>query len=263
MAAPRFSDIAYILHALDARQGEKPPTKASRSAMLTAFFKRHLPTGADARTVCAVFALLLPAENERRYHLKEGRLAQAVVTALGLAGASAGRLLEWHDAGGEEEEHGPGRDQGGGQGRGDLSALVAAEVKQRVGATGREPLSATDVHAALDALADGDQEPQPVLRCACGRGACAVFTARTHKNAGRRFFSCPATRDGGCKFFQWCDETTSGGGGGGGTLARLLRRCSAVEAQWLVRATLAGVREGDAARVSLVMRGFGREPVLV
>ena len=251
MDAPRFSDLARLLRALDGRQSEKPPTKASRFAMLQAFFQRYLPTGTDTRTVRAVFALLLPAEDDRRYHLKESRLAQAVVTALGLGGSSAAqRLLEWQDpaAGEEEEEHGHGR--GEAQGCGDLSALVAAAVKERVG-TGREPLSATDVHAGLDNLADGDQEPPPTHQCACGRGACAVFTAKTPKNAGRRFFLCPAARDGGCKFFQWCGETPldggGGGGGGGGALPRMLRRCSAVEAQWLVRIILRDVRIGAEA----------------
>ena len=95
MDAPRFSDLARLLHALDARQSEKPPTQASRSAMLRAFFQRYLPTGTDTCTVCAVFALLLPAEDDRRYHLKESSLAKAVVAALGLGGSSAAqRLLE-------------------------------------------------------------------------------------------------------------------------------------------------------------------------
>ena len=210
MATPRFSDLARLLHALDARQGEKPPTKASRFAMLQAFFRKYLPAGSDTRTVCAVFALLLPAEDDRRYHLKESRLAQAVVAALGLGGSSAARrLLEWQDpAAGEEEEHGHAR--GGAQGCGDLSALVAAVVKERVGAGREPPLSATDVHAGLDALADGDRQPPPTHRCPCGRGACALFTAKTPKNAGRRFFLCPAARDGGCKFFQWCAEVRVG-----------------------------------------------------
>ena len=64
--------------------------------MLQQFFQRHLPTGADTSTVCAVFALLLPAEDNRRYHLKESRLAQAVVTALGLGGSFAAQRLQYH-----------------------------------------------------------------------------------------------------------------------------------------------------------------------
>ena len=244
-ASPSFSELALLLCALDG-PSERRPTKERRSKMLQQFFQRHLPTGADTSTVCAVFALLLPAEDNRRYHLKESRLAQAVVTALGLGGSfAAQRLLDWQDpaAGEEEEEDGYGR--GEVQRCGDLSALVAEAVKERVGRnpTGCERLSVTDVHAELSRFADGDREPPPTRRCPCGRGACAVFTAGTSKNAGRRFYKCPG--DGGCSFFLWCDETPLHGGGG--ALARMLRRCSAVEAQWLVRIVLRDMRIGGEA----------------
>ena len=246
-ASPSFSELALLLCALDG-PSERRPTKERRSKMLQQFFQRHLPTGADTSTVCAVFALLLPAEDNRRYHLKESRLAQAVVTALGLGGSfAAQRLLDWQDpaAGEEEEEDGYGR--GEVQRCGDLSALVAEAVKERVGRnpTGCERLSVTDVHAELSRLADGDREPPPTRRCPCGRGACAVLTATTSKNAGLRFYKCPAARDGGCNFFQWCDETPLHSGGG--ALARMLRRCSAVEAQWLVRIVLRDMRIGGEA----------------
>ena len=114
MDAPSFSHLARLLSNL-----ERPTTKDARSRMLQGFFQRHLPTGADTSTVCAVFALLLPAEDNRRYHLKESRLAQAVVTALGLGGSSAAqRLLDWQDpaAGEEEEEDGHGRGEARGCG---------------------------------------------------------------------------------------------------------------------------------------------------
>jgi len=215
--------------------------------MLQQFFQRHLPTGAEPSTVCAVFALLLPAEDNRRYHLKESRLAQAVVTALGLGGSfAAQRLLDWQDpAAGEEEEEEDEHGRGEAQRCGDLSALVAEAVKERVKERGRELLSVTEVHAELSRLADGDREPPPTRRCPCGRGACAVFTATKSKNAGRRFFKCPAASEGGCNFFQWCDETPLHGGGG--ALARMLRRCSAEEARWLVRIILRNMRIGGEA----------------
>ena len=244
-ASPSFSELARLLCALDGPR-ERRPTKERRSKMLQQFFQRHLPTGADTSTVCAVFALLLPAEDNRRYHLKESRLAQAVVTALRLGGSfAAQRLLDWQDpAAGEEEEEEDGHGRGEAQRCGDLSALVAEAVKERVG-TGRERLSVTEVHAELSRLADGDREPPPTRRCPCGRGACAVFTATTSKHAGRRFFKCPAASEGGCNFFQWCGETPLHGGGG--ALARMLRRCSAVEAQWLVRIILREMRIGGEA----------------
>ena len=242
-APPSFSHLARLLSNLEG-QSERRPTKDTRSRMLQKFFE-YLPTWTDTGTVCAVFALLLPAEDNRRYHLKESRLALTVVTALGLGGSSAAqRLLGWQDpaAGEEEEEDGHGRSET--RGCGDLSALVAEAVKERVG-TGRERLSVTDVHAELSRLADGDREPPPTRRCPCGRGACAVLTAGTLKNAGRHFFKCPAACDGGCNFFQWCDETPLRGGGG--ALARMLRRCSAEEAQWLVRIILRNMRIGGEA----------------
>ena len=93
-----------------------------------------------------------------------------------------------------------------------------------------------------------DGGTSPCVKCdggCSGRGACAVFTATTSENAGRRFYKCPAARDGGCNYFLWCDETPLHGGGG--ALARMLRRCSALEAQWLVRIVLRDMRIGGEA----------------
>ena len=127
-AAPRFSELCKLLHALDARRGEKPPTKASREAMLRAFFERHVPVGTAERTVCAIMALLLPAEDDRRYWLKESRLAGAIASALGIAGSSAGqRLVDWQDA---EVDVDSGRPA---PGAGDLSLLVGDAMRERVG----------------------------------------------------------------------------------------------------------------------------------
>ena len=164
MDAPRFSDLARLLHALDARQSEKPPTQASRSAMLRAFFQRYLPTGTDTCTVCAVFALLLPAEDDRRYHLKESSLAKAVVAALGLGGSSAAqRLLEWQDpAAGEGEEHGHGR--GEAQGCGDWGCAAAGRAR---GAGAVVPRDAGWV--APSSQGDGPRESSPRPRVSYAR----------------------------------------------------------------------------------------------
>ncbi|XP_077228954.1 uncharacterized protein LOC143861883 [Tasmannia lanceolata] len=51
-----------------------------------------------------------------------------------------------------------------------------------------------------------DGSDPPVWQCDCGGGACLVFTSRTEKNPGRKFYSCPGKPGGGkCKFFKWCD----------------------------------------------------------
>ncbi|KAL2938870.1 DNA topoisomerase 3-alpha [Bienertia sinuspersici] len=45
--------------------------------------------------------------------------------------------------------------------------------------------------------------------CACGLGNCLLFTANTERNRGRKFFRCPVRQEnGGCGFFEWCDETS-------------------------------------------------------
>lgn len=44
----------------------------------------------------------------------------------------------------------------------------------------------------------------PELPCPCGAGPCAVRTAKTDKNLGRRFYACPSLQS--CNFFQWYDE---------------------------------------------------------
>ncbi|CAN0923868.1 CCHC-type zinc finger nucleic acid binding protein [Linum grandiflorum] len=45
--------------------------------------------------------------------------------------------------------------------------------------------------------------------CPCGQGACVVFTANTERNRGRQFFRCPVRQEnGGCGFFEWCDNAS-------------------------------------------------------
>ncbi|KAL9244268.1 hypothetical protein vseg_018064 [Gypsophila vaccaria] len=48
-----------------------------------------------------------------------------------------------------------------------------------------------------------------VKECACGMGSCVVLTANTERNRGRKFFKCPVRQEnGGCGFFEWCDESS-------------------------------------------------------
>lgn len=48
--------------------------------------------------------------------------------------------------------------------------------------------------------------------CPCGMGSCVVLTANTERNRGRKFFKCPVRQEnGGCGFFEWCDESTANG----------------------------------------------------
>ncbi|KAM1164867.1 hypothetical protein ACFX13_024951 [Malus domestica] len=51
----------------------------------------------------------------------------------------------------------------------------------------------------------------PEKNCPCGYGACLVLTANTEKNPGRKFYKCPLRQEnGGCSFFEWCDNAASG-----------------------------------------------------
>ncbi|KAK1278235.1 hypothetical protein QJS04_geneDACA014769 [Acorus gramineus] len=51
--------------------------------------------------------------------------------------------------------------------------------------------------------------------CTCGAGPCLVLTSNTAKNPGRRFYRCPLRQEnGGCGFFEWCDDPSGGRGGG-------------------------------------------------
>ncbi|XP_024517845.1 DNA topoisomerase 3-alpha-like [Selaginella moellendorffii] len=48
------------------------------------------------------------------------------------------------------------------------------------------------------------QQPgEPELKCRNCNQPCVVFTARTDKNSGRRFYKC---KNEDCHFFKWCDE---------------------------------------------------------
>ncbi|XP_010535814.1 PREDICTED: DNA topoisomerase 3-alpha [Tarenaya hassleriana] len=48
--------------------------------------------------------------------------------------------------------------------------------------------------------------------CTCGVGICLILTSNTQKNPGRKFYKCPVREEnGGCGFFQWCDEDRSSG----------------------------------------------------
>ncbi|XP_004305883.1 PREDICTED: uncharacterized protein LOC101307328 [Fragaria vesca subsp. vesca] len=61
----------------------------------------------------------------------------------------------------------------------------------------------------------------PEKACPCGSGTCAVLTANTEKNRGRKFYKCPLRQEnGGCGFFEWCDNASganamAGAGSGG------------------------------------------------
>ncbi|KAK6919789.1 Zinc finger, CCHC-type [Dillenia turbinata] len=49
-----------------------------------------------------------------------------------------------------------------------------------------------------------DVESKP---CRCGNGLCLILTSNTPKNPGRKFFKCPLREEnGGCGFFEWCDN---------------------------------------------------------
>ncbi|KNA12755.1 hypothetical protein SOVF_123080 [Spinacia oleracea] len=46
--------------------------------------------------------------------------------------------------------------------------------------------------------------------CPCGMGICLLLTANTERNPGRKFFRCPIRQEnGGCGFFEWCDESSA------------------------------------------------------
>ncbi|CAK7328421.1 unnamed protein product [Dovyalis caffra] len=70
----------------------------------------------------------------------------------------------------------------------------------------------------VDGAGSGAVVPEKI--CPCGLGVCNVFTANTDRNRGRAFYKCPQRQEnGGCGYFQWCDESSAtnyGGGFGGG-----------------------------------------------
>ncbi|KAK9284951.1 hypothetical protein L1049_024133 [Liquidambar formosana] len=66
-------------------------------------------------------------------------------------------------------------------------------------------------HWARDCgAAIGGSDPSvPEKACPCGLGACLVLTANTEKNRGRKFYKCPLREEnGGCGFFEWCDNSS-------------------------------------------------------
>ena len=154
MQTPTFASLCRLLHALEARHDTRNPSRQQRELVLKRFFGRHVPVGTGS--AAAVMSLLLPAEDDRRYWLKETRLAVSLVTALGLQSSfGAGkRLVEWQ-AGDEDGAN----DTDGRRpvGSGDLSDFVASLVGERVaGRAAALPLSVSEVDAGLDALADHD-----------------------------------------------------------------------------------------------------------
>ncbi|KAL6893941.1 hypothetical protein ACP4OV_008039 [Aristida adscensionis] len=46
--------------------------------------------------------------------------------------------------------------------------------------------------------------------CPCGAGSCLVLTSNTPRNPGRKFYRCPMRDNGGCNFFEWCDNPSPG-----------------------------------------------------
>nr|KYP34484.1 hypothetical protein KK1_044548 [Cajanus cajan] len=43
--------------------------------------------------------------------------------------------------------------------------------------------------------------------CRCGHGRCDVRTAKSVKNSGRKYYTCPIKRGAKCKdFVKWCDD---------------------------------------------------------
>ena len=153
---PTFASLCRLLHALEARRSQPGSQITAREQMLEKFFRRHVPVGTGS--AAAVLALLLPTEDDRRYWLKETRLAGALVIALGLQpSVGAGkRLVEWQA--GDEANDANDTDGRRPMGSGDLSELVARLVDERVAsrAAGLPPLSVNEVDADLDALADHD-----------------------------------------------------------------------------------------------------------
>ncbi|XP_073107704.1 uncharacterized protein [Elaeis guineensis] len=60
------------------------------------------------------------------------------------------------------------------------------------------------------AFIGGDDGEVPEKACPCGAGSCLVRTSNTLKNPGRKFYRCPVREEnGGCKFFEWCDDQSS------------------------------------------------------
>uniref|UniRef100_A0A1D1Y402 Cellular nucleic acid-binding protein n=1 Tax=Anthurium amnicola TaxID=1678845 RepID=A0A1D1Y402_9ARAE len=57
----------------------------------------------------------------------------------------------------------------------------------------------------------GSEGDAPRKACPCGLGDCPVLTSNTARNPGRKFYRCPVKEEnGGCKFFEWCDNPASG-----------------------------------------------------
>ncbi|XP_052147541.1 uncharacterized protein LOC127766521 isoform X1 [Oryza glaberrima] len=46
--------------------------------------------------------------------------------------------------------------------------------------------------------------------CPCGAGSCLVLTSNTPRNPGRKFYRCPMRDNGGCNYFEWCDNPSPG-----------------------------------------------------
>ncbi|KAG1348201.1 putative DNA-binding protein HEXBP [Cocos nucifera] len=60
------------------------------------------------------------------------------------------------------------------------------------------------------AFIGGDDGEVPEKACPCGAGSCLVRTSNTPKNPGRKFYRCPVKEEnGGCNFFEWCDDQSS------------------------------------------------------
>ncbi|KAE7995927.1 hypothetical protein FH972_000684 [Carpinus fangiana] len=63
----------------------------------------------------------------------------------------------------------------------------------------------------------GSHSSMPEKQCPCGMGPCLVLTANTQKNPGRKFYKCPLRQEnGGCGFFEWCDNASGTNGMVGG-----------------------------------------------
>ncbi|XP_023552737.1 cold shock domain-containing protein 3-like [Cucurbita pepo subsp. pepo] len=58
--------------------------------------------------------------------------------------------------------------------------------------------------------ASGNDTSVAEKSCPCGMGVCVVLTANTERNRGRKFYKCAVRQEnGGCGFFEWCDNASS------------------------------------------------------
>ena len=145
-----FFEVARLLDRLEGIAGAQARTRCA---------SRWFDASAERRaSTLPLFRVLLVAETDRTFYVKEERLAALTATALGIATDSAcGRRLQgWLDparSGGGDAMHAT---------AGNLSAVVesvvALRAPARAGGVAGRPLAIREVDAAMDVLAAGAPE---------------------------------------------------------------------------------------------------------